>query len=260
MSKVFTPLNVLEQLLKEAAVDPAARPEFYRAIIEQQLFIITEGEIPEHEQHIILNKEKPVQLRMIEIEGKPHIPIFTAVERISAVVPAKVGFLALKGCDLLKMLRGNYLMLNPGAAFGKAFTPGEIESLIDGSIFNPQERPDVGGKKILLGQPNEYPRHITEPLIRFFGRSRQVKTAYLAHAFIPDIDKKPHTLIGVEIAGDWEKVVFEAGVVVRDVAKDGEIVDFIQITPNSTDVINAYMQRETIPFYKRKKWLGLFDI
>jgi hypothetical protein len=85
-----------------------------------------------------------------------------------------------------------------------------------------------------------------------------VKAAYLAHAFIPDIDQAPHTLIGVEAAGDWRRVVEEAGVVVREVAKPGEIVDFIQLRPNSTDTIGDYMQRQTKPFYVRKKWLGLF--
>ncbi|MBI3464395.1 MAG: enhanced serine sensitivity protein SseB C-terminal domain-containing protein [Planctomycetes bacterium] len=253
----FTPVNELERLLIDAASDPAARPKFYRALPEHELFVITEGRKPEREHQITLTEETPLKLRMIELEGKLHIPIFTAVERISAVVDAEVGFVAMKGRDLLNLLRDKDLVMNPGSEYGKLLTQQEVNAIVDGSIFSPQETPDVGGKRVVLGQPNDYPRHITEALRRFFVQQREVKAAYLGHAFIPDIDKEPHTLIGIEVAGNWRRVVEEAGLVVREVAKAGEVVDFVQVHPGDTDTIGAYLQRETKPFYKRKLF-GLF--
>ncbi len=254
----FAAANEIERLLVAAATDPAARPAFYRALGEHELFVITEGRKPERAQRFVADENTPLQIRMIELEGKLHAPVFTSVERISAVVPKEVGFVAMKGDAMFSMLRGKDLVLNPGAEYGKVFTAHEVEAILTGTIFSPQETPNVGGKKILLGQPNDYPQHITEALGRFFARSRDVKAAYLAHAFISDIDKAPHTLIGVEVARDWRKVVEEAGVVVREVAKPDEIVDFVQVPANATDTIGEYMQRQTTPFYVRKKWLGLF--
>jgi hypothetical protein len=254
----FTPVNELERLLVAAAADPSARPAFYRGITQQELFVITEGRVPQREQQIVADENTSLQIRMIELDGKLHTPIFTSVERISAVVPQTVGFVAMKGGAVLDMLRGKDLVLNPGSDYGKIFTAPEVESIVDGSIFQPQEEPHVGGKKILLGQPSDYPRHITDALKRFFARSRDVKAAYLAHAFIPDLDQDPHTLIGVEVTGNWRTVVEEAGVVVREVARPGEVVDFVQLHPRATDTIGDYMQRHTQPFYTRKKWLGLF--
>ena len=231
----FTPVNELERLLVAAATDPAARPAFYREIGQHELFVITEGRQPEREQRFVADENTSLQIRMIELDGKLHAPIFTSVERISAMVPKEVGFVAMKGDAVLSMLRGKDLVMNPGAEYGKIFTAHEVEGILNGSIFNPQETPDVGGKKILLGQPTEYPRHITDALSRFFARSRDVKAAYLAHAFIPEVDQAPHTLIGVDVAGDWRKVVEEAGIVVREVAKPGEIVDFVQLRPQALD-------------------------
>lgn len=254
----FTPANALERLLVAAATDPAARPAFYRGICQHDLFVITAGRTPERTQRLVADENTSLQIRMIELDGKLHAPIFTSVERISDVVPGDVGFVAMQGEAVLAMLRGKDLVLNPGAEYGKILTAHEVEGLLDGSLFRPEEVPDVGGKQILLGQPKDYPRHITDALSRFFARSRDVKAAYLAHAFVAEVDQAPHTLIGVEAAGDWRKVAADAGVVVREVALPGEIVDFVRLRPSATDTIADYMRRETKPFYVRKKWLGLF--
>src|SRR4051794_26774993 len=93
----FAPVNELERLLFAAATDPAARPAFYRAIVQHELFVITEGRKPEREQRYALDADLPLQIRMIELDGKLHAPIFSSVERISAVVPKEVGFIAMKG-------------------------------------------------------------------------------------------------------------------------------------------------------------------
>lgn len=65
-------------------------------------------------------------------------------------------------------------------------------------------------------------------------------------------------MIGLEATGDWRRIVEEAGFVVREVAKPGELIDFIQVSPGATDVVGNYMQHHTKPIYKRKRWLGLF--
>lgn len=81
----FTPVNELERLLTAAAGDPAARPRFYRALADHDLFVITEGRTPERNQRVTLTENMPMQVRMIRLDDKLHIPIFTAVERISAL-------------------------------------------------------------------------------------------------------------------------------------------------------------------------------
>lgn len=254
----FTPVNTLEQLLMSAGTDPAARPAFYRALPEHELFVVTEGPVPERKQSIVLEENTPLQVRLLDLDGTLHAPVFTSVERISTVAPFELGYVAMAGRAVLTMLRGKPLVMNPGSEYGKIFTPEEVDSILDGSIFDPQERPDVGGKQILLGQPKDYPHHVTEPLRRLLATRREVKAAYLAHAFIADMDKDPHTLIGLDVFGDWQRVIEEVGVVVREVVKPGEIVDLVRLSPNANDTIGRYLQQQTTPFYRRKKWLGIF--
>ena len=95
----FTPVNELERLLARAAVDPAGRPVFFRALPEHDLFVITEGHIPERAGLITFNEETPLRLRQVERDGSWCFPVFTSVERISAVVPETVGFVAIKGAS-----------------------------------------------------------------------------------------------------------------------------------------------------------------
>lgn len=253
----FTPVNELERLLMDAAKDPAARPAFYRAIVDHDLFVISNGKIPEVPRQIVADDNTTFQVQMIEIEGSLHIPIFTSVERISAEIPKESGYVAAQGGDILKMLRGNDLILNPGAEYGKVLTRQEVDSILDGSIFGGQQL-DVGGKRILLGQPSVYPQHVVDALRKYFERTREVNAAYLAHAFIPDIDKEPHTVIGIEMTQNSQEVIRDAGLVVREVAKEGEYVDLVVLTSGSDDIICQYMKGETSPFYRRKKWFGLF--
>jgi SseB protein C-terminal domain/SseB protein N-terminal domain len=238
-------------------VDPAARPAFYRALPEHDLFVITEGDVPEQSGPVTVTEETPVKLRMIELDGAKHIPVFTSVERISAVVPRTVGFVGMKGRDLLSMLREKSVVLNPGSDYGKFLTPQEIGGIIDGSIFDVQAQPQLAGQKILLGAPADYPHHLVEPLKRFFATRREVKRAYLAHALIEAEGEAPHTMIGIVVSGNWDKLVEEAGLVVRQVTRSDEYVDMVQIRRGDRGTIASYMQQHTQPFYRRKLF-GLF--
>jgi hypothetical protein len=253
----FTPVNDLEKLLIDSATDVAARPAFYRALAEGELFVITEGQKPDKEEQYVLPEGAKLELRVIERENKPYVAIFSSKSRISPVDQSEIGFIAMKGLDLFKMVRNADLWLNPGSDYGKILTQKEVESILDGSIFQPQEKLDVGGQQILLGQPKEYPEHVTVALSNLFSRGKVVKAAYLAHAFLPTNDKTPHTLIGLDVAGEWEEAIKDIGVVLREVTKPGEIVDLVRVDPKKPDPISSYMRDSTKPFYK-KKVLGIF--
>jgi hypothetical protein len=251
----FQPANELERLLAEAATDPATRPAFYRAITEAELLVIREGPPPPEERSFVAESDVTFGISAVELEGKPHLPLFTSAQRIAEVVPREVGYVAMNGRALLTMLRGNDLVLNPGAAYGKLFSKEEVESILDGSVFAPQARPDVGGKRILIGQPANYPSHVTEPLARLFRGMREVRTAWVAHVSIDG--GPPHTLIALEVSGDWERLVEEAGLVVREVIEPGEIVDFARVTDARDEPIGSYVRQHTKPFYRRRV-LGMF--
>lgn len=271
----FTPTNELERLLVAASTNEAARPAFLEALVELELFLIKQGPPPEKPEVHVAGENTMVELALIEIKGKVYVPVFTSVERISAIVPANVAYVSAKGRDVLTMLKGQEVVMNPGAEYGKFFTPSEIEALLKG---NAVARDDV--KKVTatepaatkpalaqpalaqpaLGQPAELPRHLTQPLMHLFARQPKVNAAYLAQIFVAGSNEPPHTLIGLDITGDWTDIRQAADEAVRAAAKIGEKVDIIRVWPEDrNEPIADYMLRETQPFYQgRKKWLGLF--
>ena len=247
----FEPQNPFERSLMQAASDPAHRPQFYRDLASSDLFIIQEGPPPEKSGRTVLKEGYSLQVRHIERNGKPFIPVFSSLARLQAAVQSEVSYIALNALEFMKITRGAELILNPGSDFGKEFTKAEIESLLDGSIWKPSER-YVAEKvtKVMLGQPSKYPKELVDALARYFRTTKEVKRAYLAHFFNPERDEKPHTLIGVETTGNWDSVMSGAGMVARDVPTPDPPVDFLQITGKGG--VEDYFKRNCKPFYERK--------
>lgn len=253
----FDPQNDLERSLMKAAEDPAHRPQFYRVLVESEIFIIQHGERPpEKEERITLNEGKDIQIANIEIQGNLYIPIFSSVPRLQAAITDEVAYLGINALDFLEMTMGSALILNPGSDYGKEFTPQEAASIVDGSIWQPVER-YVAKKEteVLIGQPKNYPKELVDALIRFFKTKKQVKRAWVAHFSNPDRDEKPHTLIAVEVRGEFEEIMSEAGIVAQNIPIPDPPVDFLPITGSGG--IEDYFVKETKPFYERR-FLGLF--
>lgn len=252
----FDPQNTLEKSLVHAASDPAHRPQFYKDLVESDFFIVQEGPPPETSGRKTLSEGTSLQLRNIEWEGRSYIPVFTSLPRLQATIQAEVGYLALNALEFMKITQGAELLLNPGSDYGKAFTKEEIASIVDGSIWKPTEQ-YIAKKEtqVMIGQPSNYPTMLADSLTRYFKKTKQVKKAYLAHFFNPDNDEKPHTLVAVQVTGDWDSVMAGAGMVARDTEVPDPPVDFLQITGRGG--IEDYFTNDCKPFYERKL-LGIF--
>lgn len=246
----FEPLNELERLLVAAAGEPAARPAFYRALLEDELLVVTEGPAPAEESRRVLEADRAFRVLM-DLEGRPHAPIFTSKERVAAVVTSEVAYMAMKGRDLFTTMRGSDFILNPGSDYAKLFWANEVEAMLDGSIFESSRQIDVGRKEILLGQPSVYPHHLTDAFARAFRGVRDVRAAYVAHAAIAGLGG-PCTLIVVDTAGEWEAVADAVDVVMPEAWRPGEKVSIMPLSADPDDPVGRYVTRETKPFYRRK--------
>jgi hypothetical protein len=254
----FVPENELEAALVAAATNPEARPRFYEMLAKSDLLIVDEN--PEPGRPIgphVLEAGRSLPIRMVAIDGVPHTPVFSSPARIAAVVQGQVRYLAINSRLLFETIGKHPAVLNPGSEYGKQLAIEEMAGVVDGSIFKPDATTVVQeAREIMMGQPADYPTHVTDPLAAFFKTKKPVRAAYLAHVFDPKSGDQPHTMIGIEVddGTDLERVVGEAGIIVRGVAKPDEFVDFIRIT---TGGVSEYMTKQTKPFYRRKV-LGLF--
>ena len=252
----FEPQNDLERSLMRAAGDPAYRPQFYKDLAAADLYIVQPGPPPQGEERTTLAADTEIQIESVAHDGAPHLVIYSSLPRLQASLSGEVAYLALNALELMKLTEGASLLLNPGAEFGKAFTPEEIASILDGSIWAADARYTVAKPvEVMLGQPKNYPTALVDALKTLFKMKKQIKRAWLAHIFNPDDGVQGHTLIGIEVSGQFDEVCAEAGLVVRNVTIPDPPVDFMQV--NGEGGADGYFLNQSQPFYVRR-FLGIF--
>ena len=79
----FEPQNSLEKSLVKAAADPAHRPQFYKDLVNADIFIVQHShQPPEKEGRVTLDKGTLIQISNVQHNGKSYIPIFSSVLRL----------------------------------------------------------------------------------------------------------------------------------------------------------------------------------
>ncbi|HDN80661.1 MAG TPA: hypothetical protein ENG33_09395 [Chloroflexi bacterium] len=83
---MFEPVNDLEKSLIKAALHPSHRPQFYRDLLEADIFVIHISESNLRIQNGVL--QAPVQLKIpaIQREGESWLPIFSSLQRLQEFI------------------------------------------------------------------------------------------------------------------------------------------------------------------------------
>lgn len=133
---MFEPVNPLETLMLAAAADPAKNPDFYRALLRSELYILTpEAELEPGRRRSLQLHEK-ISVATVEFNGKQWHPAFTAPKRISAYLKEPETCLGASARDLFVLLPpGSNFWLNPQSECQKPLPGDEISLLLSGKIF-----------------------------------------------------------------------------------------------------------------------------
>ena len=246
---MFEPENALEKLMVQAVKNPDDRVQFYRDLLEADIYALNAGQPAADTPGQVLAKGTEVHFQHFDIQGVRYLPIFTSMKRIQAMVKSPSSYLKFKGRNFFELTRGEKIFLNPGSEIAKGFTPREISDLLDGSIF--QERPRFKldeNTEVYVGQAAEYPTELIKNLLELFSHDPLVRTAYLAVAASTTAPKKPHFLVGIDVEGDWKRILVD----VKKAARQGEAaktaVKFVQIDASP---LGKYMASQTEAFYQR---------
>jgi hypothetical protein len=253
MSSEFVPANLLEIALRDAATDPAARPRFFKELLESKVLIVPVGENPKIVDGVIQQDTK-IRLANIEINGRLCVPFFTAECRL----PPGTGYLMLDARAFFEMTRGANLVMNPGAAYGKEFFPEEVGHLLDGTVFDPKER-FVAKKdtQVLIGQPADYPAELVKALARLYSQKSEVRRAWLAFYHNPERDTEGGLLIALELTDPaaFDRISGESGMVIENTPKSQKYAD---ITPYDRNGLSGYFSDKK-PFYQKSVLKGLWE-
>lgn len=252
-SGIFKPANQLEEALVAACTEPSARPEFYRLLLESDLFLLT-PDAPEESGKRTLKESEMVSFVDFNGPNGLFLPIFSSQERLQEAVNKMdrvYGFLVLRGKDLFPLLlqHSRPAVLNPGAAYGKELTPDEIRSLADGSVTNHERRVIQKATQVLIGQPAKHPAELVANLQKLFGKYPSVRAAYLGWIHDPASEDPPHLIVGIECEGEMQSITQAAGITSQGLLGSGEFVDFIRVEDGQGS-LDSYFKGQTKPFYK----------
>ncbi len=132
---MFQPVNPLETLLQAAAGDPSKIPDFYHALLEAELYILTPEAKLAPGRRRSLKYNETINVATVEFKGLRWHPAFTAPKRISDYVKEPETCLGAKARDLFHMLPGSNFWLNPLSECQKPLPAEEVALLLSGRIF-----------------------------------------------------------------------------------------------------------------------------
>ena len=137
------PENELEQSLLEADSNIDAQKYFYQKLLWNQLIVLT----PEDGYVEDEGEKNTVKFTTFE---SGEIPIFTSTNRIfdKGIVKEEMPCFSIKGQDLFGIAKGATFILNPYSDYGKELIPEEIDSIMDGSIYDKIDQIEEERKEI----------------------------------------------------------------------------------------------------------------
>ncbi|MCQ4088359.1 enhanced serine sensitivity protein SseB C-terminal domain-containing protein [Saccharibacillus sp. JS10] len=245
--------NKLERALSAAVEDSSRRKEFYEELRRSELYTLRVEDSSSGQGQISSDDPKiNLQLFSLEIENKSYIPVFSSLTMLQRFIDREMNYISIQSIDFFNLVRGSDVWLNPGAAFAKVFPASEIESILDGSLFEATQTYTVhADSQVLLGQPKQLPHELLSVLANLFETLPEVKMAYLAHYYHPETGDPPHTLIAIEVEHRWDQVIERVVNQTADIHMPNPPVDFVQL--DGTSGLESYFESDCIPFYEKHK-------
>jgi hypothetical protein len=127
----FSPHNELERLFMAAADTPSSRPAFIRAVLEAELFAVTEKQTPQTGVRV-LGPSQSVRFAGVPLKnGEKAFLLYTAPERVFQVFGEGAPFIRMRGRPLLDWVRADHVLLNYGLDYVVMWSPKELDAMLD---------------------------------------------------------------------------------------------------------------------------------
>ena len=243
----FEPENVLEQLLLLASTDENARPAFYQALLQEEILMILAPMEGINEGEVVLTEGQEIQLQILS-DGK--LPIFSSVPRLTdgGIENGPVIYVRLPGHAFFSMVQGQDCVLNPFSPAGKLLPKDELAALLAGQLTGPLS-PAGGDAQVLLSQPAEDPRAVTDAVTAWAATQPHIEAAYLAQMQLADNPDVPRLLLAFVSNTPNPGFMQELGPVLQGQTDAYQFVDLMLLDVNSEEGVNPYF-RTIEPFYK----------
>jgi len=244
--------NKLKHALACAADDPASRPDFFRILLNSEIYVIGHSDVP-IEGHAVLSVGSKLAIMAWERkDGTSITPFFTSLETLRASLEEDAKFLVMSARNFFEIVKGRRLVLNPSSGYSKEFSPSEVEALLSTGVNHvPTERIIQEATQVSLGQPANYPAKMVAALKAFLPRHPNIHAVHLCLMEEPGANTKPSLVVGFKGSGDIKLTMKEAGTMAIGTAPPGTPVDFVEIVEGEPG-LGAYLL--SVDAFYRRKW------
>ena len=137
---MFKPENDLEHAMQAAAGDPARIPDFYKVLLESEIYILTPDAKMEPGRRRSLKYLEPLNVATVAYQGLRWHPAFTSKSRISTYVKEPETCFGAVAKNMFPMLPGSNFWFNPLSECQKPMPASEVALLLSGDIYATLER------------------------------------------------------------------------------------------------------------------------
>lgn len=248
----YPPANVLEELLMRAVHEPNLRPAFYQALLHEELYAVTLPREGQTGGEIAVTPGMEIQLQVLH-DGK--IPLFSSTNRIfeGGVTADTMGYIRVRGLDLLQMVQATDCVLNPFSPAGKLLTSQEIQDLLASDLTNAPGAPTEDGQvPVQLAQPAAEPTALLEVLREFCAGKEFMEKAYLAEMRLENSPEPPRLLLAFQPDAPDQSPEFlqELGPLLEGRIEGYQFVDMMLLNPAGEEPLNEYFRQQQ-PYYHR---------
>ena len=130
------PMNPLEELLYAGLADAKQMGAFERTMLEVDLYAVPEadspGGTPGDDGAKVLRPGEQLILRGVVLnDGRNTVTLFTDPRRATEMFGPDTRILAMKGRNLLDMLKDTVILLNPAGGKGLMMAPDQIKAILE---------------------------------------------------------------------------------------------------------------------------------
>jgi len=244
----FQPENVLEELLLIATVNEAARPDFYRALLGEEILLVLAPQEGQEPGEAILEEGAQIQLQVLQ-DNK--IPVFSSVARMSdgGVDNGPVTWVRIPGHAFFQMTQGQDVVLNPFSPAGKLLPADEIAAMLSGQLTQPGGLPPDA--QVTLSQPENLPEGLEDSLRAFGATVPTVRAIYLAQMGLAnDPAQPPRLLLAFDTTDQNPEFLPQLGPALEGRTGEYQHVDLMLLDLNSDEGVNPYFKMaEVEPVY-----------
>jgi hypothetical protein len=244
-------MTALDRALSEAIHDPGARPHFYRALLDADVYVVTANSAEDLAKN--QGARGGLKLLLYESNGEMVVPFFTSAEKLDAALRERPGWVKLRTRDFLRMVKNEHSVLNPGYAEQWTFCPSDVAALLDGAPV-PMSLLDPLESELLPAAPGALPQTVAAGLISFFKKQIGVGAAYVVTTRSNGAPDRTLVVLDIETGEEVREIVDGLRLVVQQL--EGAAPDLFRLVlllPGESTPTRKFIESvRPDPFYRRR--------